>query len=157
MKSKKISLYLLSFVSMLLLMCCTAVTVKADSTVLNGVPNVLQGKYWQTTINKRSNGNSRHSYFYPQKDGYVLKHTEDGTLKAKWMMYNYINGTYILNGANCSDVKKAIWIFITPKNNWQQIKIGYTITDISGRPDHLPKYYQHEIATKVSEVTAILH
>lgn len=158
MNMKKISMYVLTFVSALVVSVCFTFVAKADVTVREGMPSVLLGKYWQATIKDTTYGVKRHQYFYATKDGFVLKHIKGGTLRAKWMIYKKLDDhAYTLNGADSKDVTKAIWIFIKPNHNWTKIRIGYTRLPINTLPKYYPIHYAKTIATRTSKVTAILH
>ena len=157
------NLFIKLFISLLSVMLMTicfgeSTIASANSKVQDGVPTVLQGKYWTVTIRGGKSSQPIHEYFYTTKDGFVAKHTKDGNFTAKWMIYRRMeDNDYILNGSDTKDLSMAYWIFIEPNKNWTKIRIGYAHLPINQSLKHYPSYYCRSTATRVSKVTAILH
>jgi len=130
--------------------------IHADSISVHhgeGAPTKLVGTYWKfkdTTTNKNV-------YFYVRKNYIVAKHTKYGNFTSKYLYYSHYNNQYIINGNYNDNNNYAIWWLLKPNKNWTKLKIGYVRTSVSSYPSHLVPYYEKNIATKVTAVTAILH
>ncbi len=153
---KKFSLILLAFTFFLFAVVLnTNAAVSKNTSVSDGIPSLLIGKYWCANIH--SSSKVKHEYFYATRDGFVLKHTSNGTFTSKNINYVRMLDGFVLNGSDPLNASKRIWIFIKPNKTWTKIKIGYTQVPKNKEPEQFPGYYAKKTAFRVSKVTAILH